>query len=472
MKPLIFLTVLFSLFLFSFGQAEKAGTFGTADSEWFEVSHPTLDGGWIVGGVESEYLFIISNGVDYERGVVVKLDSAGLAEWAYWLERGDSYVYVDAVTQAQDGSYFVLADFYASDSYYPCILLVKLDGSGNEVWQKSFFTGTYSYGNDVCPTTDGGVVVAGVTYNSYYNGDEMLVMKLGANGNIEWQAKYGQYRNWAYDQAARIIQTGDGGYLVVGTTSYNNYWNSGGNHDDVEVMRLNAQGQILWQRSYGTTDYEDGVDVVDAGDGGFLVIAGNRYVGFNSPLRQRGQAPSDQSNWVFKIDGSGNILWQRRYGEGMVDYFTRACRLDTGYLLSGTTMVTGAEGIQGRITMIDDNGLLQWQKSYGGNDDEAILGVLPLNERQLMAVGITNSFGSGGVDGLVMILSNEGNIASSCTESGFIIQDIPDTSAETAVVPFESKLRRKVSEVLLNNNRVTLVPCSQDESLICERIKK
>jgi hypothetical protein len=89
-----------------------------------------------------------------------------------------------------------------------------------------------------------------------------------------------------------------------------------------------------------------------------------------------------------------------------------------------------------------------------------------------MAVGITNSFGSGGVDGLVMILSNEGNIASSCTESGFIIQDIPDTSAETAVVPFESKLRRKVSEVLLNNNRVTLVPCSQDESLICERIKK
>lgn len=477
-KWVVFLMLAFLPWLLC-GQTEKAATLGTSNFEWFDNSCQTLDGGCLLGGIQYGYSYYY----DHAKGLVVKLDSTGLTEWIYRLEHTDNGdIFIEAVSQGQDGSYFVLFELYKDTyPYYPSTGLVKLDGSGNQLWHRTYSTGAYSYPADITLTTDGGALIIGVTNRSQWvpwgawrNSDEMLMFKVDGNGEIDWQGRYGQFQSNAVDNANRVIQTGDGGYLVVGHTSYHGIYNydDGQNSYDVLVMKLDSRGSILWQRTFGTDKYEFGLDVVETGDGGFLVVAQTEVRYDYSSSRPRGQAWGD-GNWLIRIDAIGNIVWQRNFGYELYNRFYSATRLDTGgYLVSGNVSVPGLGEIQGRIMKIDDSGRVQWQKTYGGSDEENIVGVYPLNDRLLMAVGSTDSFGEGWGDGLVMILSNEGEISSSCTDRGFLIQDLADNSVETTVSGFESKLRRKESAVQLSNQLLTISAINLNESLICERIKK
>ena len=63
-------------------------------------------------------------------------------------------------------------------------------------------------------TSDGGFVVAGQT--SSPSGGDFLVMKLDSDGNIVWQKAYG---GLADDLAHSIRQTIDGGFIVAGRTA-------------------------------------------------------------------------------------------------------------------------------------------------------------------------------------------------------------------------------------------------------------
>ena len=96
------------------------------------------------------------------------------------------------------------------------VLLVKTDTSGNVLWDKNFGGRGVAFGYAVQQTTDGGYVVCGVKYKPLGAGNFIWVIKTDADGNRLWEGRFGD-ETWSTGNS--IQQTADGGYIVCGTTA-------------------------------------------------------------------------------------------------------------------------------------------------------------------------------------------------------------------------------------------------------------
>src|SRR5690606_35891479 len=153
--------------------------------------------------------------------------------------------------------------------------VVKLNSVGNITWQKSLGGSDLDIGRSIQQTSDGGYIVAGNSRST--DGDvtgnhgeyDYWVVKLNASGNIEWQKSYGGSSN---DAAYSIQQTDDDGFIVVGNSNSNDGDVSGNNGDwDYWVVKLNENGNIIWEKSFGGTFIDVPHKIQQTIDGGYLV---------------------------------------------------------------------------------------------------------------------------------------------------------------------------------------------------------
>ncbi len=141
-------------------------------------------------------------------------------------------------------------------------------------------------------TSDGGYIVAGQT-PSFGAGDmDAWLLKLDGEGDIVWQKTYG---GTDFDSAYSVQQTSDGGYIVGGQTR-----SFGAGDQDVWVLKLSANGDMTWQKTYGGTAFDFPNLVQQTSDGGFIVVGGTRSFG-----------AGDQDAWVLKLDENGSVTWQK-----------------------------------------------------------------------------------------------------------------------------------------------------------------
>jgi len=146
---------------------------------------------------------------------------------------------------------------------------------------------------------------------------------------IEWKKYYG---GSAHDIPESIQQTTDGGYIVAGW-SLSNDGDISGNHGgrDVLVFKLNAKGEIVWQKSLGGSGEDIANYVRQTKDGGYIV-AGTSSSNDGDLTQNRGEYDA----WVIKLDSGGEILWQRPFGGSKYD---EACSIqettDGGYIFVG-----------------------------------------------------------------------------------------------------------------------------------------
>jgi hypothetical protein len=186
-------------------------------------------------------------------------------------------------------------------------------------------------------TSDGGFAVLSVSYaRDFYQNPS--VMKLDADGNIVWQKVYGV--NMVITSRS-FQQTSDGGYVLGGTIFT-------GTGIDLEgwVVKLDSGGSIVWQKSYngGPSPVSIRLDTLihsvrQTLDGGYIVA---------------GSWGGD--NWVMKLDPSGNMIWQKTYancGFNMV-----ALTSDGGYAFAGTNNGGSC------VLRIDSAGNVVWRKIY------------------------------------------------------------------------------------------------------------
>ena len=147
-------------------------------------------------------------------------------------------------------------------------------------------------GNDMAlsliQTTDGGYAVAGATYSKGAGGADFWVIKLDSQGNMVWDKTYGGSDiDWAFS----LIQTTDGGYAVAGYTS-----SKGAGDRDFWVIKLDNQGNKIWDRTYGGSGADGALSLIRTTDGGYAVA------GFTSSKGAGGE-----DFWVIKLDAQGNI---------------------------------------------------------------------------------------------------------------------------------------------------------------------
>jgi hypothetical protein len=161
--------------------------------------------------------------------------------------------------------------------------VLKLDGQGNVVWQK---TSSLGEAHAIIPTSDGGYVVAGETYHSAGRHD-VWVLKLDGQGNVQWQKNYGGTDDdWAY----AIAPTSDGGYVVAGRTK-----SFGAGRMDVWVLKLDGQGNVQWQKTYGGKGDDEARAIAPTSDGGYVVAGYTRSFGGGYEV------------WVLKLEVDGTM---------------------------------------------------------------------------------------------------------------------------------------------------------------------
>lgn len=229
------------------------------------------------------------------------------------------------------------------------VWVLKLDAEGNVGWQRTYGVaiGTFEGANSIQSTADGGYIAVGrspVPGTSF--GDGALVLRLDAGGNVVWQKLYA---NGGFANAVQVAA--GGGYLVVGVAAP-----PGGGGYDAWVLKMDDAGDVIWQRTYGSANTDWGTSVQPTADGGWI-IAGTSQPPGTGILHA----------WVLKLDGAGNVIWHKTYG-GTGDYAASAIQptTDGGYIVTGHARSSPAVGDDAWVLKLGATGDITWQKTYGG----------------------------------------------------------------------------------------------------------
>lgn len=305
-------------------------------------------------------------------------------------------------------------------------------------WQKNYGGSLYDYTSNIKILPDGSVIMFGASNSN--DGDitghhgstdsiDIVILKSSPGGNVLWQRSYGGN---SHDESSSIIQTADGGFIFVGSTRSNN-GDVSGHHGvnggpDVWVVKLDAAGNIMWQKCYGGSKSDRGLDIL-ATSGGFIITAETQSSdGDVSGFHGSGIFPD---LWVFKIDLSGNLLWQRCYGGTRSETNGKIIESKDGsFIIASATNSRDGDVTAGPavtfdvwILKISAAGAIIWDKCFGGNTDEVIHAVIENSDGSLFLAGFTASTdlpgsfprlfiypGFPAFDGWAMMLSAGGNL--------------------------------------------------------------
>jgi Tol biopolymer transport system component len=169
-----------------------------------------------------------------------------------------------------------------------------------------------------------------------------------------WIRTYQGDPRWA---ALDALQTGDGGYLLVGAT---NYSHQNTPQEDVYLVKTDAVGEIQWAEAYGGDDFDRGKAVVETDDGGFVILGESASFG-----------AGDWDMFLLRVDRDGNELWSRTFGGPGKERGNAILRTsDGGYIFTGQTPSFGAGDEDLYLVSTDDQGNEVWSRTYGGERDE------------------------------------------------------------------------------------------------------
>jgi len=282
-----------------------------------------------------------------------------------------------------------------------CFLLSLLSSmvcaQPNIEWKRSLGGSKTDTPYAIRSTSDGGSIIAGYTYStdgdvSFNHGErDFWVIKLDASGNIQWEKSLG---GSSFDIAYSIQETSDGGYIVVGEV-YSTDGDVTNTHviPDAWVVKLTAAGDIQWQRTFGGSQNESAKCIQQTMDGGYIV-------GLTTESTDGdviGNHGSDDI-WLLKLSDIGEIQWQRAYGGSNVDAIkTIQLTTDGGYLISSHTCsndgdVSGFHGTSDIwILKLSSYGDIIWQIALGGNDISWPGGAIQVGDSGYIVAGSTKA---------------------------------------------------------------------------------
>ncbi|OFY47783.1 MAG: hypothetical protein A2W85_13345 [Bacteroidetes bacterium GWF2_41_31] len=390
--------------------------YGQQDITWIDIYggtgwdgssevQQTIDDGYIfIGWTHSNDINVSGN--NGERDVwVVKLTSQREIEWQKCIG-GSDWEHGSKIFYLNDTSYMVLATTKSNDGDVTGNhgdydgWLIKLDLDGNILWQSCYGGEQSEYFQDICQTNDGGYLVVGSSRSNYINGtatgnngsSDSWIMKLDSLGSIEWYKVYGGYHE---DVMNNVMEANDGGYLVAGTT-YSNDGDVTGfkGGTDCWILKLDATGNIEWNKCFGGSDNDYSSDIIRKGNDGYIVAA---YTGSEDGDITNNNGGYDL--WVFEIDNLGNIEWQKCYGGSLTDQPVKIrLTIDGNLIITGNTWSNDGDvsGLHGQVDIwilkIDSQHDIMWQKCIGGWGDDRSSDVLETEENIYTIIGITNSY--------------------------------------------------------------------------------
>ncbi len=366
--------------------------YGDTAADYANGIQQTTDGGYIVAGSTNSF------GAGSQDAWVSKLDGEGNVIWQKTYG-GAAWDSASSIQQTTDRGYIVAGNTGSFSPAFQDAWVLKLDESGNVIWQKTYGGTAGDYAEFVQQTTDRGYIVTGSTRSFGTGNWDAWVLKLDENGNVIWQKTYGGTGD---DDPSAIQQTTDGGYILAGNTR-----SFGAGNGDAWVVKLEADGDVIWQKTYGGTAWDGAIFAKETTGGGYIVVGGTESFGAGS-----------QDAWVLKLDESGNVIWQKTYGGPAADIgFSVRPTTDGGYVVAGSTSSFGTGAGDAWVLKLDENGNVTWQKTFGGPAYDYVYLIQQTTDGGYITAGTSSSFSAGSYDAWLMKLDQDGS-AGSCPFEG------------------------------------------------------
>jgi hypothetical protein len=262
---------------------------------------------------------------------------------------------------------------------------------GDTLWTRTYggidSDGCYS----VQETSDGGYIVGGQTWSFGVGCYDVWLLKTDSQGDTLWTRTYGGSE---YEFRVSLDQTSDGGYVMIATTD-----SFGAGGYDIYLVRTDSQGNVLWTRTYGGNENDFGESVRQTYDGGFIIVA---------QTHSFGAGLSDL--YLVKTDSEGDTLWTRTYGGIWSDWGESVEQTpDGGYIVAGGTHSFDLQYSNVFLLKTDPSGDTIWTRAYGGGLADWGESVQQTSDGGYIIAGYTRSFGAGLWDMYVLRTDGRGD---------------------------------------------------------------
>lgn len=264
----------------------------------------TNDGGYIIAGSA----LYAGNYTTY----LVKTNFSGDTLWVKKFV-GDYVEIPNSVKQTSDGGYIITGT--GSNSNNEIILFLrKTDANGNIEWSKNI-TAPYAevYGRSVLQTSDGGFIVVGEI--SSFEASGAYLVKTDNTGNILWTRVYSEYNT----RANSVIETSDGGYLLGGVQ------NAGGPGSAALLIKTDYRGYASWLKTIDGPDVDFGYSVQETDDNNYVLLGYSQDIDVHTAI------------FMIKTDTAGSTLWTKKYKSAGDEYaFSVNKTSDNGLMIAGS----------------------------------------------------------------------------------------------------------------------------------------
>ena len=319
--------------LYEDGSIEWDRTFGGSAADVIYSIIQTKDRGYAVAGKTKS----IASG---EKAWVIKMNTRGNKVWDNtFAKRTDDEIF--SIIQTKDGGYTVCGYTGAKDWGEVDSWIIKLDKTLNIEWDKTFGGIGWDETNSMLQEEDGSFIVFGFVQSKDKGREDGWIIKLNENGEMVWDKSFGGSQN---DEVFSGIKTADGGYAVCGYTE-----SKGAGGCDAWIVKLDEDGEVVWDKAFGGIEAEVANSIIQTGDGGY-VLAGY--------TESKGAGREDA--WVIKLDEDGEVVWDKTFGGSDEDVARCIIQTgDGGYVLAGYTESKGAGRYDAWIVKLDEKGILK-----------------------------------------------------------------------------------------------------------------
>ncbi|MEA3457369.1 MAG: hypothetical protein U9R21_01675 [Candidatus Thermoplasmatota archaeon] len=294
-------------------------------------------------------------------------------EWYKTFGSNDADI-AEYLIQSKSGGYILTGGTLFGAGFFD-VWLIKTDYNGNEIWNKTYGGTEEDVGHCVIEAHDGGYIITGYTRSSGSGLDDVWLIRTDDHGNEIWNKTYGGI----YDEWGKHVIRVHGGYVIAGAKA-----SSHGNMD-IWIIKIDEYGNELWNKTFGGKNSDYGNRILQLDDGGYVIVGNTISYGAGF-----------FDIWLIKIDEYGNELWNKTFGGNDADRGEDIIQTsDGGYLITGGATPSDAGWDDVILIKTNENGDMQWTKSYGGSDQDIAYSVILTDDGGYLLGGTTASYGPG-----------------------------------------------------------------------------